>query len=476
MGSRKMALTALAVFALLAQGCERDDDSGGGLPDSGAPPLATDVVRAEVAADVGAPEDVPAQPQVCDPATFVPICEDDYRVFCEADGTAYASEECPVACREDPTSGEGVCVDRICAPGEKRCEGTKTLLTCNDSGKSWWSVTCPHLCEQTEQDGEVVSAECVGQPDCITGEKRCTGRYLEVCNQAGKWEPVRPPCDFGCANAACLEKVCEPGELSCDPDADGWVRQCDPDQTGWIRLEPQCEGECEERGGGQASCADRACTPGEYRCNAVWLVQRCRDDGEGFETQETCNHPCVMTGPQAVCGVCVGGDRRCSGGSEIPEECVPTTGYELLPACPPPPTHCVSGYCLDRMDFAGATDRAAELMRLTQGMVDCWATNYGILVKKLCVYVSTQDLSAAISETELVDFACSETAPLSEADFAGGATDFESFEDLFTCSNIFGVNNVDFDADPQPGHDDRYCLWYDPALFDSVRIGECDTF
>lgn len=452
-------LAVSSMVALFAVGCGGDSGGTPFVPPADVGIKFEDVLRP----DVKAPEDIPPE---CDPATFRAICEGDSRIFCESDGT-YGSETCPLGCEVEPLTVEARCVTQVCEPGEKRCEGSVTQIICKPSGTGWFSNICPSRASGT---GLCIAAtgECEIPGVCNAGELKCDGTYLKVCSadEAG-WE-VKERCSYGCDNAECLEALCAPDALFCNPDDPTQIVQCNRSQTGWIYIQT-CDQRCED-----GECTQQTCVPGQYRCSGT-SVQRCTADNQ-YETVDSCSYPCQLDGATAMCPICwPGRSFACTG--ETREECVPTEGLIERETCDGVDTHCVEGYCIPPVRFETGDDRHDELVRVVQAIVDCWRTHEGSNTATLCGFLDTDDLSSSFGDEELTDgFVCAETDGLSPSDLAGGSDDYDLARDIFGCDSLFGDDKLDFDTSVQTGFEDEYCIWYDPTFFDSIRVAECSAF
>ncbi len=113
-----------------------------------------------------------------------------------------------------------------------------------------------------------------------------------------------------------VSPVCAVGEVRCDGSL---LQRCADDGSGFDTVELcATPALCQAGAGGLAICLAQTCSPGEARCNGPQGIERCNAALTGFEQQILCNPESVCTelGSNAVCvptQVCVPGEARCSG-------------------------------------------------------------------------------------------------------------------------------------------------------------------
>lgn len=192
------------------------------LPDGGRPPETSDLSSLPEATVTDSGD---VEPNACasngDCAVPTPVCDLANGVCVECLLKAHCPPE--MAC------SNGKCVEGLCEPSSKWCEGGIAIV-CNDKGTGYASST--NCGEQVCIDGE-----CKG---CTPGHTKCDGATIVVCTEAGTGYEAVEECTegVGCANGQCVE--CYPGDKECfDNDA----HSCKQDGSGW-ELEENCAGVC----------------------------------------------------------------------------------------------------------------------------------------------------------------------------------------------------------------------------------------
>jgi hypothetical protein len=136
-------------------------------------------------------------------------CESDAE--CPADRPICAPSGYCFQCTTNDHCGGGVCMEGFCVPaecgpGEKRCLGETTSLTCNDAADGWNKFKCiASTCE---------NGECVG---CTPGAKVCQGgnKIMQCANDGnGFVEVLACPEGENCLNGECI--TCFPGAKKCN--------------------------------------------------------------------------------------------------------------------------------------------------------------------------------------------------------------------------------------------------------------------
>jgi hypothetical protein len=220
--------------------------------------------------------------RACEPGI---VCSGADLVQCSADLTGFEPiDSCLSAAHCDAMSG--ACEAARCVPGEVTCNGA-TLQRCNDGPTGHdelvtcaTAALCDDLVAQSCAAGalrcEVDGVGCP-VPSCTTGELRCSGTRLEVCN-AGRngWdfvdECVTPGvCELSRQNpvaVSCVEPVCDAGDVVCS--AAGARLACNVERTEYSATISQCQRpeDCTPAG-----CQVDPCTVGELSCNGATLQQ-----------------------------------------------------------------------------------------------------------------------------------------------------------------------------------------------------------
>ncbi len=221
-------------------------------------------------------------------------CDDDASVD---DGPDIQVREADASMNDGGGGGGGVVPPGgVCAPGETVCVDGK-LRTCIDDATGWLVEACA--------DGEICADGACVELDCTPGQRRCAedGGWQQCADDGGAWGEATPcPEARVCLEGVCLEQNCEPGERAC---ADKVVLICDDDGLHWSR-EP-CEERCVDGECAEAAGAD--CPPGRVLCGPEGLVA-CAEDGQSWvETPCPDGQACFEGG----CVACVR-DADCPGG------------------------------------------------------------------------------------------------------------------------------------------------------------------
>ena len=296
----------------------------------------------EAPTDAGV-EEIPPEP-LCVPGETE--CQGSTLSTCAADGQAWESTECAVACLQ------GACVSE-CYPGDQTCDGLG-VQTCGADGTWTTTAQCPFVCS---------AGACTGE--CSPGAVQCNGQVPETCDSSGTWVPGTT-CEFVCTNGAC-DGSCTPdaqqcnGKVSQTCTAEGvWtdVQICDFLCTG----EGVCSGEClpgnqdcngdiprtcSAQGiwtsGSECPflCTDGACTgvctPGATDCKGL-TPRVCDADGAWIAGTTDCDFVC-STG--ACTGVCTPGAQQCDVNGDV-EICDATGQWTVTEDCT---NACVDGAC-----------------------------------------------------------------------------------------------------------------------------------
>lgn len=243
---------------------------------------------------------------------------------CDATGEWTTLERCAGVCQNATCSGE-------CHPAATRCNAAGMLETCGADAR-WGSPTaCTFVCN-------AMTGKCDGV--CAPGSRRCNGSKAEVCSPAGAWtldsecSPMQctdgrcgpctdgatqcnagvpqqcmggvwkntqaMACPFVCSPTAGCTGECVPGSTTCDGDMKktcGQDGRYTSELCGFVCVAGQCTGECK---------------PGTHRCNGE-TSQTCNSLG-AWSSDVTCAFGCdVVSGD---CKACVpeSMDQTCSNG------------------------------------------------------------------------------------------------------------------------------------------------------------------
>lgn len=236
-----------------------------------------------------------------------PACSVESAFRCLARGTRQR-EQCtagrwqagPPCAEGQVCQAEGAMAGSCTAPldlcrgnaGAAVCAGA-TLTLCADDGTAQQQLPCASArhCELG-----VAAKACAA---CVPGEYRCTGRLLERCDQALKWQPVQECPESGeVCNAragACSSSLCKAGALSCSQDG-ATLQRCASDGKAYEPGGEMCKpGLCDAQSG---QCD--VCVPMAKDCDGN-TARICNMDGQTYAST-----PCAA--PKGVCagaGSCV---------------------------------------------------------------------------------------------------------------------------------------------------------------------------
>ncbi|HYP75602.1 MAG TPA: hypothetical protein VER12_06605, partial [Polyangiaceae bacterium] len=295
-----------------------------------------------------------------------------------------------------------------CEPGSYQCNGSQPQLC--DAGSHW--VTAGSACASASlcdvpEDGSPANCKPPGCP--AAGQVQCQDGHLQRCPLSQtSWQDIEicaspALCDLERAKAqlaagkpaTCVLPSCSAGQFNCDT---GSPRPCKADRTGWDTATTSCAGatcnaatgDCSEcaigsyvcsgqdlkrcgeqrtwetssacssalacNTGATPNCDPPSCTPGEFRCNTISALERCRSDGTKWEPIEQCMNR-VLCNPNATrCEVprCPGaGAKRCQGNTQ--QTCrADLTGWDELIVCPASGSCDPERGCLDAPCSSGA--------------------------------------------------------------------------------------------------------------------------
>jgi hypothetical protein len=291
-----------------------------------------------------------------------------------------------------------------CQPGSYQCNDAQPQICGSDSK---WSEAMLAPCASAAlcKVGDDASTVSCTPPGCpADGELQCVGDHLQRCPPSlVAWEDIElcasaALCDVDAAKAqvaahgfsTCLVPACSPGQFNCDS---GSPQPCKADRTGWSDAVASCNGTCNVAKGdcspctpGGYTCSGRelslcsaeqtwshvascssalscnsapemeACDPpicaaGEFRCNNLSTLERCRSDGGKWEFVEQCvnRRLCDPNATRCLVPACtVAGATRCKGdefqvcrdnftGWDQKMLCAPTESCDPLTGCLPLP-------------------------------------------------------------------------------------------------------------------------------------------
>lgn len=173
------------------------------------------------------------------------------------------------------------------ANGFAFCDGA-TRISCGPGGSVAGSLPCPTLAHCTQSSGPGCAA-------CLTGEARCTGAILSVCNADHTGFDTT-----ACASAA----------------------QCNPTL---------------------ALCDAAVCSANQLRCEGA-VLQVCNATLTGFDLVVDCGSPAACNAQTGACNICAPGTRRCVDSGTV-GICDSTGQTETRIDCTPLIESCVAGEC-----------------------------------------------------------------------------------------------------------------------------------
>ena len=410
------------------------DDGGpddGGLPDRGAPDgCVPDCDGKSCGADGcgGTCGDCGPGDECVDNSCVGPApCESSKD--CEDDEVCWKEEGICVECVEDADCEDGfrctanVCEEILFCDSDKDCKDynmvcDKDLGECVDclgdadcaADHFCMDATClPDLCDQTAAgpvclDGDVV--ECVDNgsavilieacPEgtfcadaacvewaCVPGEAGCDGDLAFLCNDEGSgyaWEENCEGPDISCIVGECVEVVCEPGETVClNPQA---LVICDDEGLTFEVTECAQGSYCDDDAG---ACLEWVCTPESVWCEGttamscdvigaeVSILAHCADqdlfcaNGECVECEPACSGvECGDDGCGGSCGECEEGFACAWDGQCYEEictgECIGTTTAALLCGL----ELCLPGAVLDAEIYSPTNDNLTNAVTVME--------------------------------------------------------------------------------------------------------------
>jgi hypothetical protein len=182
-----------------------------------------------------------------------------------------------------------------------------------------------------------VAPECVGG----AGTNVCVEARLVGCDAAGQSTTLGDcdsarHCEGGRAAGACL--ACLAGEHRCEGTE---LERCADDGSGFEGVETCATAEiCNAEAG---SCA-AGCSAGQHVCNGMEL-RRCRADLTGFEMADQCASADLCDAAGGECDDCVPGQERCTG--QVFETCNSTGQGWNMENCAASSERCTAAGCVD---------------------------------------------------------------------------------------------------------------------------------
>ena len=238
--------------------------------------------------------------------------------FCGGDNYCHSTNPC---------GGDGDCDDvGFCDKSKGLCVG------CLGDGD------CP--------DWENCKKGACATDDCWDGLAFCQEEQIVVCKTGGKGFTIAESCgeEQFCADATCIDIICEPGSAWCD----GSVRKVCDEFGGALAEETDCTDTDENCVAGE--CTDLACLPDTVFCVDDFTTGNCAADGQSFATI-----PCSE-------------GEYCEEGSCFPQVCLPNLAFcegqlavtcnangseETTTSCGDLEQGCVDGECVDFACDAG---------------------------------------------------------------------------------------------------------------------------
>jgi len=176
------------------------------------------------------------------------------------------------------TAGAGCKGNEDCSPPTPLCK-----LLSGECVECLMKTDCP--------EGQSCSNNQCVEGLCKPNEKWCEGNNAYHCNEFGDGYASSTPCgDGACVDGQCL--TCEPGKKKCEGKS---AMQCDSQGGGWIETEV-CEGEL---GCVNGMCIQ--CYPGDKECQGNDAYE-CKQDGSEWELVESCTGQCIAGVCISACG------------------------------------------------------------------------------------------------------------------------------------------------------------------------------
>lgn len=183
---------------------------------------------------------------------------------------------CASAALCDASLGPQGCAPPVCEAGALRCAGD-TLVRCREGGDGSDPVA------ECAQAGGCDPGTLTCRDPCIPGGARCSGPFLETCEDVlSGWQrrecESAALCDF--ATRSCLAPRCEPSARGC---RGAQPQRCAPGRDGLVDVGPPCASSalCDPTTG---ECLEPACAPGETRCASLNGLLTCNAEQTGFDS------------------------------------------------------------------------------------------------------------------------------------------------------------------------------------------------
>lgn len=244
-------------------------------------------------------------------------CDDSNVKVCSADGSHETVAE---TCSNGQSCSFGQCLpplgepktpelpaDSICEAGSKRCQGGDVYL-CEKDGRG---LTLLAAC-QVGQACDSELAACVAKV-CEPGQVTCDGSRVVTCNDFGSsWRSDPTDCATDgklCVNGNCVTQLCAPNAAYCQ---DGNLFLCDNAGRSGTLLrvcDPQTE-HCEGVIAAGVGCRRNECETGQTVCDGN-TAKACAADGTVPATGTDCGVDHYCADGQCVLLTCAPGSTYC---------------------------------------------------------------------------------------------------------------------------------------------------------------------
>lgn len=311
---------------------------------------------------------------------------------------------------------EGQCVES-CSPNTSKCLTVSILQICTAQG-----LTTTMVCDQGCANGA-----CLDITACEPGEVVCdkAGSQLVKCNSFGSAYFTFELCESTCSEEtdACVDVICNPGDVRCSPSQFKVVETCDSAGTVW-KPTAFCDGKCE-----QGACKEVNCDAGVRQCGPQG-IEECNAEESGFDLVEPCETGCGLNANgQPTCGLCVQGATQCKG--NIVEKCFNSlNGWKDYLLCGSLQT-CELGECYNKVTLNPTSPMKSNLMTLTLAFVNCWQSQ----AVGFCRSINTTGLTYPISADDLSSWFCDEAE---KSDFIDQSA-YDTAHDIMGC----GLTNLE---------------------------------
>ena len=316
---------------------------------------------------------------VCEEILFCDSDKDckDYDMVCDKDLGECVDCLGDADCADDHFCMDATCLLDLC---DQTAEGPVCLdgdvVECVDNGSA---VILIELCPEGTFCADAACVEWV----CVPGEAGCDGDLAFLCDDEGSgyaWEEVCEVPDISCVMGECVEVVCEPGETVClNPQA---LVTCDDEGLTFEVTECSQETYCDDDAG---ACLEWVCTPESIWCEGttamtcdligaeVSVLAHCADqdlscvNGECVECEPDCEDAeCGDDGCGGTCGECDEGFSCAWGGQCYADictgECTGTTPAALLCGL----ELCLPGAVLDTEIYSPTNDNLTNAVTVME--------------------------------------------------------------------------------------------------------------